>query len=591
MSDMVGQHIGKYRVTHQLGRGGMGTVYAALDETLHREVAVKVLNAGLDDPTVARRFRAEAVTVARLNHSGIATIYELLHHDEQWLMVMELVRGETLEQAMAGHGALPLPRAADVAMQMLNALAHAHGLGVIHRDLKPANVMLMPGGAVKIMDFGIARVAGGEQLTTAGFMMGTPAYMAPEQVMGREVDARSDLYAVGLVLFQMVTGELPFKGKTPVQVAQARINETPVSVGSLRPDLPAWIGQVVDIALAREPEKRFRSAVLFRDSIRRGLDNLPIEPPEPIAEDLAMTAAPGSLRLIKSDSQAPAAAPAPAPTLAEPPAAPSLPQAVSEGAARSPSRSFSAVAIAGAAVLVAAVAVTAWWMMRPSPGPTSAEISAGPVAEAMASGPVTDQTGQHSAAAAAPPAATAPGVPPVATRGTGPLPAATPSIVAGRATAAPAAVAGSRAGTAPAGTAPASRGPAVPAPPPALFRGIRGFVLNGQRAEEKPAVLSFADGRVTLFDESGTSPLTSMPYQQITSAAYTRARNPRWYPTLAGPPIDVDMPGGLFRGDRHWLALQSRDAWMIVRMNDGDRQPITEAVTTFLGLKVDELQR
>jgi serine/threonine protein kinase len=589
MSDMVGQHIGKYRVTHQLGRGGMGTVYAALDETLHREVAVKVLNAGLDDPTVARRFRAEAVTVARLNHSGIATIYELLRHDDQWLMVMELVRGETLEQAIAAHGALPLPRAADVAMQVLNALAHAHGLGVIHRDLKPANVMLMPGGAVKIMDFGIARVAGGEQLTTAGFMMGTPAYMAPEQVMGREVDARSDLYAVGLVLFQMVTGELPFKGKTPVQIAQARLNETPVAVGSLRPDLPAWIGQVVDIALAREPEKRFRSALLFRDSIRRGLDHLPIEPPGPLPEDMAMTAAPGSLRLIKSDSLAPSPAREAAPTLAEPAVAPSLPRAVPDGAAPSPSRSLSAVAIAGAAVLVAAAAVTAWWVMRPSPGPTPAEASAGQVAEATTSGPVTDQTGQQGAAAAAPSAATAPGVSAVVTRGAEPLPAATPPTTPGRA-AAPASVAASRAGSAATGSAPASRGSAVAAPP-ALFRGIRGFVLNGQRAEEKPAVLSFADGRVTLFDESGTSPLTSMPYQQITSAAYTRARNPRWYPTLAGPPIDVDMPGGLFRGDRHWLALQSRDAWMIVRMNDSDRQPITEAVTTFLGLKVDELQR
>jgi hypothetical protein len=589
MSDMVGQHIGKYRVTHQLGRGGMGTVYGALDETLHREVAVKVLNAGLDDPTVARRFRAEAVTVARLNHSGIATIYELLHHDDQWLMVMELVRGETLEQAIAGHGALPLPRAADVAMQVLNALAHAHGLGVIHRDLKPANVMLMPGGAVKIMDFGIARVAGGEQLTTAGFMMGTPAYMAPEQVLGREVDARSDLYAVGLVLFQMVTGEMPFKGKTPVQIAQARLNETPVPVASLRPDLPAWIGQVIDIALAREPEKRFRSALLFRDSIRRGLEHLPIEVPEPMPEDLAMTAAPGSLRLVKSESLTPAGVPAVAPTLAGPAAAPSLTEAVGHGAAPSQSRPLSAVAIAGAAVLVAAASVTAWWLTRPSDLPATAEISTGQVAEASPSGPVTDQMGQQAAPS---PAATTPDRSAEATRGTAPPPAPTPSTAAATASAAPStSIATPRAGAAARGTGPASRGPAVPAPPPALFRGIRGFVLNGQRAEEKPAVLSFADGRVTLFDESGTSPLTSLPYQEITSAAYTRARNPRWYPTLAGPPSDVDMPRGLFRGDRHWLTLQSRDSWMIVRMNDSDRQPITEAVTTFLGLKVDELRR
>src|SRR5690606_9438490 len=173
---MVGQHIGKYRVTQQVGRGGMGTVYCATDETLHREVAVKVLNAGLNDPTVGRRFRAEAVTVARLNHPGIATIYELVQHDGQWLMVMEYVRGETLEHVVAQNGPLPVERAADIVMQMLAALAHAHGLGVVHRDLKPANLMLTAGSGVKVMDFGIARVAGAEHLTTAGFMMGTPAY-------------------------------------------------------------------------------------------------------------------------------------------------------------------------------------------------------------------------------------------------------------------------------------------------------------------------------------------------------------------------------------------------------------------------------
>ncbi len=196
---MVGQHIGKYRVTEQIGRGGMGTVYRAVDETLHREVAIKVLNAELSDPTVARRFRAEAVTVARLNHPGIATIYELVQHDGQWLMVMEFVRGETLEAMVVRRGPLPIDVAADLVMQTLSALAHAHSLGVVHRDLKPANLMLAQNGMVKVMDFGIARVAGAEQLTSVGFMMGTPAYMAPEQVLGQEIDARTDLYAAGLV--------------------------------------------------------------------------------------------------------------------------------------------------------------------------------------------------------------------------------------------------------------------------------------------------------------------------------------------------------------------------------------------------------
>ncbi len=296
---MVGQHIGKYRVTQQIGRGGMGTVYAAIDETLHRDVAIKVLNAGLNDPTVARRFRAEAVTVARLNHPGIATIYELVQHDGQWLMVMEFVRGDTLEQAVAEKGPLPVARAAELTMQVLSALAHAHSLGVVHRDLKPANLMLTAGGGMKIMDFGIARVAGAEQLTSAGFMMGTPAYMAPEQVLGQDIDARTDLYAMGLVLYHVVSGAVPFKGTTPIQVAQARIHEEPLSLANERPDLPRWLADVVDIALQRDPMKRFRTALDFREAVRRGLANLPIERPDSttLPPELMATAAPGSLRV------------------------------------------------------------------------------------------------------------------------------------------------------------------------------------------------------------------------------------------------------------------------------------------------------
>ena len=181
---MVGQNVGKYKILDKIGRGGMGTVYRAIDETLHRDVAIKVLNAELNDPEVAKRFRAEAITVARLSHPGIATIYELFEHEGEWLMVMEFVRGETLESMVSRMGPLSAQRAAELCMQTLAALAHAHSMGVVHRDLKPANVMITENGAVKVMDFGIARVSGSEHLTNAGFMMGTPAYMAPEQVRG-----------------------------------------------------------------------------------------------------------------------------------------------------------------------------------------------------------------------------------------------------------------------------------------------------------------------------------------------------------------------------------------------------------------------
>src|SRR6187431_213358 len=227
---MVGQNIGKYRVLDRVGRGGMGTVYRAIDETLHREVAIKVLNAELNDPEVAKRFRSEAITVARLSHPGIATIYELFEYDGQWLMVMEFVRGETLENMIARMGALSAQRAAEFCMQALAALAHAHSMGVVHRDLKPANLMITENGSVKVMDFGIARVSGSEHLTNAGFMMGTPAYMAPEQVQGGEVDARADLYAMGVVFYRLATAALPFKGETPFAMAQSQLTTPPTPV-------------------------------------------------------------------------------------------------------------------------------------------------------------------------------------------------------------------------------------------------------------------------------------------------------------------------------------------------------------------------
>lgn len=580
MADMVGRHIGKYRVTRQVGRGGMGTVYAALDETLHREVAIKVLNAGLDDPTVAKRFRAEAVAIARLNHPGIATIYELLQHDGQWLMVMEFVRGETLEQACVNSKTLPVERAADIAMQMLAALAHAHSLGVVHRDLKPANIMLAPDGTVKIMDFGIARVSGAEQLTSAGFMMGTPAYMAPEQVLGGDIDGRTDLYAVGIVLFQMVTGAMPFNGSTAVQLAQARVNETPASLHQVRPDMPAWLGQVIDVALARDPADRFASATEFRDAMRRGLAGVPIESsvkgPE-ISLTTGLEVPP--LQLVKSSSvkeRVDAAAPARTSIDVQP-----LQSAPVVADDARPGGRVSGLALGGIAAVLALGAL-GWWFVGPpvreSPG-IAANVPAAPIGDegafAAEDTPATTAAQDSAATDDAPvqSAALVPDVPP-----------ATP----GRPSDEPPAV--EVPPSAPAVANAVTNEPVSDTDSSAMFRGVRALVLDGRRAQERPAVLSFADGAVTLFDDSGRTALASMPYRQVTAAAYTRAREPRWYPTLAGPPIDTDMPGGFLRGDRHWLALQSRDMWMIVRMNDSDWQSITATVTRVIGIAVDQLR-
>jgi predicted Ser/Thr protein kinase len=267
---MIGRTIGKYRVVEQIGRGGAGIVYRAVDETLNRDVAIKALNPDLADTDIIKRFRAEATTLARLNHPQIATIYELFRADADLLMVMEFVPGETLEKMAERLAPLPVDRAVHLTDQILSALEHAHRAGVVHRDMKPANVMVTAEGGVKIMDFGIARVRGAEQMTVDGRMMGTPAYMPPEQVLGEEVDGRADLYSVGVVFYRLLTGALPFKADTAVAMLQRQIAEEPIPLEAFRGNLPPWCELVIQRALAKTPSDRFQTAEEFRDAIAGG---------------------------------------------------------------------------------------------------------------------------------------------------------------------------------------------------------------------------------------------------------------------------------------------------------------------------------
>src|SRR5262249_50893900 len=203
----------------------------------------------LADTEVMTRFRAEATTLARLNHPQIATIFELLKVDNDLLMVMELVRGETLDKMCERLGPIEPERAAYVIDMVLSALEHAHRAGVVHRDVKPANVMVTDEGGIKIMDFGIARVLGAEQKTVDGRLMGTPAYMSPEQVLGEELDGRADLYSVGVLFYRLLTGALPFKADSALGMLQRQIRDQPTPLPAYRPDLPKWSEEIITLAL------------------------------------------------------------------------------------------------------------------------------------------------------------------------------------------------------------------------------------------------------------------------------------------------------------------------------------------------------
>ncbi|HEX5215596.1 MAG TPA: serine/threonine-protein kinase [Vicinamibacterales bacterium] len=568
---MVGQNIGKYRVLDRVGRGGMGTVYRALDETLHREVAIKVLNADLNDEAVAKRFRAEAVTVARLNHPGIATVYELFQHDGQWLMVMEFLRGETLEALVSRKGALPVTQSAGLCMQALSALAHAHSLGVVHRDLKPANMILSDTGVLKVMDFGIARVAGTEHLTSAGFMMGTPAYMAPEQVVAGDIDARADLYAIGVVLFHLATAKLPFKGKTPFEMAQSRLYGAPTPIRDLRPDAPEWLGRVLEIALTRDPEGRYHSAPLFHEALRRGVAELPLDTPYAgaLPPELVVTAAPNTLRTLAS----PPVDPSTAMTIA-PESMAAMAAATAVTMPPTPRRRLPMVPVAAAAVVIAAIVV--WLIQRatPAPGPDSAPTTPAATATSLPPAP------EHALPPTSPAApASAPTQTPATTSTTAP-----PGVTGVQTPAPPPAAAGPEA---------AARGRGATKPlgvdPLASFPGVRAIVIAGKKGEERDAELRFAAGEITVVDTRAATPIVVLRYRDLVRAIYTRARAPRWDKSFAAPPADLDLPGGgIFRSARHWLVLQSNTTFAIVRLNDGDWRAIIERVTERTGLRVDQ---
>ena len=280
MSFQIGDTIGDYQIIGVLGAGGMGKVYKVKNQISDRVDALKVLLPNLaDDPDLADRFIREIKVLASLNHPNIAGLRTAFRQENQLLMVMEYVEGTTLDERMkAGH--IPLQDALSYITQVLSALGYAHKHGVIHRDIKPANMMLTPDNIIKLMDFGIAKTKSDKKLTQTGTTMGSLFYMSAEQVQGNELDGRSDLYSVGVSLYELVTGSRPFQGKSDFDIMVAQLQQTPLPPIQMMPDLPKALNEIIMISLEKDPAKRFQTAEAFAaalGSVTPALNATPVQ--------------------------------------------------------------------------------------------------------------------------------------------------------------------------------------------------------------------------------------------------------------------------------------------------------------------------
>lgn len=282
---MIGQTLGHYRIVELLGKGGMGEVFLAEDTRLGRKVALKVLAGHLaSDPDRRQRFELEARAAAALNHPNIVTIHSVEEADGHAFLTLELVEGRTLSE-MIPAGGLPLDKVLQIAIPLADAVGAAHQRGITHRDLKPANVMVASDGRVKVLDFGLAKLREElsqeaqasmptQALTGEGAILGTVAYMAPEQAEGRTVDPRSDVFSLGVLLYEMATGQRPFRGDTNVSVLSAILKDSPSPISDIRQDIPRELARVVHRCLAKDPEDRYQTAKDLRNDLRMVKDDL-----------------------------------------------------------------------------------------------------------------------------------------------------------------------------------------------------------------------------------------------------------------------------------------------------------------------------
>jgi serine/threonine-protein kinase len=417
-ANMIGAEIGNYRILEKLGEGGMGVVYKALDTSLDRMVAMKVLSADLSrNPELVERFRAEARAQANLNHTNLATLYAFLIYEGNAYMVMEYIEGETFESMIRRRGPIPENDSLPLFKQALLGIGYAHRAGIIHRDIKPSNIMLNKYGIVKVMDFGIAKVIGARSMTRTGTQMGTVAYMSPEQIQNRPVDIRTDIYALGITLYEMLSGHLPFDSDSDFKVMQDQVATPPPLPTRYYPYIPKGLENVVLKALEKDPSARYQTVEEFGAAIEHP-DTVAtvahVPPPIPVTAPQPIAPLPSRGTVLEAPSTLAPPAPAPLPPVSMPlGAAVQLPQPVPKAPSRAGSNPKLAMILVVAAVfLLALIAFAIYNAMSPTPHPRVAVVTQTPTtgqnsspAQVAPSEPEDSQPSVEPPPVAAPPAA------------------------------------------------------------------------------------------------------------------------------------------------------------------------------------------
>ena len=277
----MANRIGSYEIKAVVGKGGMGTVYRALDPTINREVALKVINPELSQNLLLmKRFQNEAIAMARLNHPNIVALYNFFSEGNLHYIVMEYVQGKSLSQIIREEGALPWGRALHLFTQILAAINYAHQQRIIHRDIKPSNFIVQPNDLVKVTDFGVAKVFGGEELTRAGTVLGTAHYMSPEQILANPISIASDIYSLGITLYEMVTGRVPFSGNSDFEIQKGHLELPPPPPRQLNPNISGEIERVILTSIEKKPENRFSSVAQFLEALSPLKEDGPIRKEE-----------------------------------------------------------------------------------------------------------------------------------------------------------------------------------------------------------------------------------------------------------------------------------------------------------------------